>query len=290
MNDWQNNTKKQPMISTLANINKTSRVRQIHPRASQAYLPSNLDTAKNITTSLSDQDERTPSPNCNLEDIATSLERDHPVTPPSPSRIIEIGSATSNDDEDDENVENRAYEKREYDLATWRMCKLRLVLSCYYIYRTSYSWGMTIIHCTCIISFTSYVHRFSPDTSSSCLAKPKPSRVRIIPPTDNRIMESRRHQKNLPSLSPLVVAQIKEEATVNYLKPLCPPLSTCDGSSGSVVISSRDERAQLTTRRLIHVLDKAHRIADGAGSMEAIHRPNVSAPSPQEQGIFAMDM
>ena len=75
-------------------------------------------------TSGSDQEEQSPIPNDNLKDTVASLERDYPLTPPSPSRIIKI-STTSNDDEDDENVENRAYEKREYNLATWRMCKFR---------------------------------------------------------------------------------------------------------------------------------------------------------------------
>ena len=79
-------------------------------------------------------------------------------------------------------------------------------------------------------------------------------------------MESRRHQENLPILSPLVVAQIKEQATATYLKPLCPPLSTWDNTTDNFEISSRDERAQFTTRHLVDLLDRAHRVLGGGGS------------------------
>lgn len=209
---WPNSAKKQPMTSAAVNTKKLSQAPKIHPRASQAFLPFVHGPAKNITTSGSDQKKQSPTPDDNLKDTVASLERDYPLTPPSPSRIIKI-STTSNDDEDDENVENRAYEKREYDLATWRMY--------------------------------------------------------------NRIMESRRHQENLPTLSPLVVAQMKEEAAVTYLKPFCPPLSTCNDASGNVYeISSRDERAQSTTRHLVRILDRAHRIADSGGSTGGTYHPS----------------
>lgn len=124
---WPNIAKKQPMTSAAVNTNKLRQVTKIHPRASQAYLPSVHGPAEFIMTSGSDQEKQSPIPNDNLKDTVASLERDFPLTPPSPSRIIKI-STTSNDDEDDENVENRAYDKREYDLVTWRMCKLGLFM------------------------------------------------------------------------------------------------------------------------------------------------------------------
>ena len=108
-------------------------------------------------------------------------------------------------------------------------------------------------------------------------------------------MDSRRYQENLPILSPHVVAQIKEEATVAYLKPLSPPLSgaTCsDDTSTETCVCDRDERAQFTTRYLIDVLNRAHKIA-GGGNFQGVHHPaafSEIASSPQEQDIFAMDM
>ena len=102
-------------------------------------------------------------------------------------------------------------------------------------------------------------------------------------------MESRRHQENLPILSPLVVAQIKEQATATYLKPLCPPLSTWDNTTDNFEISSRDERAQFTTRHLVDLLDRAHRVLGGGGSGEKCH-PSAASPSPLEQGVFALDI
>ena len=107
-------------------------------------------------------------------------------------------------------------------------------------------------------------------------------------------MESRRHQENLPTLSPLIVAQIKEEARATYLKPLCPSLSTSHNFSDNLdEISSRNERAEFTTRHLIRILDRAHTTAGSGGSTGGIYHPNTNcgvAPSPQERGVFAMDM
>ena len=106
-------------------------------------------------------------------------------------------------------------------------------------------------------------------------------------------MDSRRYQENLPILSPHVVAQIKEEATVAYLKPLSPPLSgASDDTSTETCVCDRDERAQFTTRYLIDVLNRAHKIA-GGGNFQGVHHPaafSEIASSPQEQDIFAMDM
>jgi len=109
-------------------------------------------------------------------------------------------------------------------------------------------------------------------------------------------MDSRRHhQENLPILNPRVVAQIKEEAIVAYLKPLSPPLSgATDDTSTETCVCDRDERAQFTTRCLIDVLNRAHKIADG-GNFRGVYMCHPTAfseiaSSPQEQDIFAMDM
>lgn len=105
-------------------------------------------------------------------------------------------------------------------------------------------------------------------------------------------MDSRRHhQENLPILNPRVVAQIKEEAIVAYLKPLSPPLSgATDDTSTETCVCDRDERAQFTTRYLIDVLNRAHKIADG-GNFRGVYMCHPTAfSSPQEQDIFAMDM
>ena len=147
---WPNSAKKQPMTSAAVNTKKLSQAPKIHPRASQAFLPFVHGPAKNITTSGSDQKKQSPTPDDNLKDTVASLERDYPLTPPSPSRIIKI-STTSNDDEDDENVENRAYEKREYDLATWRMCKLGLFPYCHYLHCHSFISGVAS-NCRMLIS------------------------------------------------------------------------------------------------------------------------------------------
>lgn len=121
-------TKDQPMSSPVANktnaSNKPNHLGQIHPRgASPAYLPSYHDTATNNSCFFPEREKESPMKS------TASLERDYLPTAPSPTRIIMI-SSTNHDGEDDENhVENRAYtyEKREYDLATWRMCKSLLV-------------------------------------------------------------------------------------------------------------------------------------------------------------------
>lgn len=135
------------MTSAAVDTNKLRQAPKIHPRASQAYLPAALPSAhgpaENIMTSGSEQEKQSPTPNENLKDTAASLERDYPLTPPSPSRIIKINTAKGNDDEDDEYVENRAYEKREYDLATWRMCKLELPMSCHSLHCHSFISGVT---------------------------------------------------------------------------------------------------------------------------------------------------
>ena len=107
-------------------------------------------------------------------------------------------------------------------------------------------------------------------------------------------MDFRRHQENLPILNPHVVAQIKEEATVAYLKPLSLPLSgAADDASTETCVCDRDERAQFTTRCLIDVLNRAHKIADG-GNFRGVYMCHPTAfseiaSSPQEQDIFAMD-
>lgn len=144
---WPSSAKKHPMTSATVDTNKLRQAPKIHPRASQAYLPAALPSAhgpaENIMTSGSEQEKQSPTPNENLKDTTASLERDYPLTPPSPSRIIKINTAKGNDDEDDEYVENRAYEKREYDLATWRMCKLELPMSCHSLHCHSFISGVT---------------------------------------------------------------------------------------------------------------------------------------------------
>lgn len=226
----QPNSKKQATTGTMTNGSSAcSNKPRRHQIPTRAYLPPNHDAARNkIVSPPPDHENESLTPNVvSPEESVAYLGADYPLPSPSPSRIIKIPREDNND------IENRAYEQSECDAATWKMY--------------------------------------------------------------HRIMDSRRHhQENLPILNPRVVAQIKEEAIVAYLKPLSPPLSgATDDTSTETCVCDRDERAQFITRCLIDVLNRAHKIADG-GNFRGVYMCHPTAfseiaSSPQEQDIFAMD-
>ena len=119
----QSNSEKQATTGTMTNGSSacSNKPRSLHQIPTRAYLPPNHDAARNKIVSPPDDDHENESlmPNdVRPEESMEYLGADYPIPSPSPSRIIKIPR------EDNDDIENRAYEKSECDAATWKMCKL----------------------------------------------------------------------------------------------------------------------------------------------------------------------
>jgi hypothetical protein len=99
----------------------SNKPRRLHQIPAQAYLPPNHDAARNkIVSPPPDHENESLTPNgVSPEESVAYLGADYPLPSPSPSRIIKIPREDNDDD-----IENRAYEQSECDAATWKMCKL----------------------------------------------------------------------------------------------------------------------------------------------------------------------
>lgn len=118
----QPNSKKQATTGTMTNGSSacSNKPRRLHQILTRAYLPPNHAAARNkIVSPPPDHENESLTPNVvSPEESVAYLGADYPLPSPSPSRIIKIPREDNND------IENRAYEQSECDAATWKMCKL----------------------------------------------------------------------------------------------------------------------------------------------------------------------
>ena len=118
----QPNSKKQGTTGTMTNGSSacSNKPRRLHQILTRAYLPPNHAAARNkIVSPPPDHENESLTPNVvSPEESVAYLGADYPLPSPSPSRIIKIPREDNND------IENRAYEQSECDAATWKMCKL----------------------------------------------------------------------------------------------------------------------------------------------------------------------
>ena len=118
----QANSKKQATTSTMTIGSSacSNKPRRLHQIPSRAYLPPNHDAARNKIVSPPPHENESLTPrDVGPEESVAYLGADYPLPSPSPSRIIKIPREDNDDD-----IENRAYEQSECDAATWKMCKL----------------------------------------------------------------------------------------------------------------------------------------------------------------------